>query len=116
MFYKKISLGLVGVSVFHVIVNPLYKNVYEHYQYRDYNREAEIKQDEEMAAEYMRHLRELYDWLETQDHLDVIFISYNELLKQPKKEAKKLKRFLKLELSVKDMVQIVDKNLYRQRA
>jgi hypothetical protein len=79
-------------------------------------REAEIKQDEEMAAEYMQHLRKLYDWLEIQNHLDVVFISYNDMLNQPLKEAKKLKRFLKRDIHIKDMVHVVDKALYRQRA
>jgi len=78
-------------------------------------REAEIKDDEEMAAEYMLHLRKLYDWFKGQNHLDILFISYNDMLTQPGKQAKKLKRFLNRNLKIKSMVGVVDKTLYRQR-
>ena len=78
-------------------------------------REAEIKDDEEMAAEYMLHLRKLYDWFKGQNHLDILFISYNDMLTQPGKQAKKLKRFLNRNLKIKNMVGVVDKTLYRQR-
>ena len=78
-------------------------------------RETEIKQDEEMTAEYMVHLRKLYDWFKTQNHLDVIFVSYNDMLNRPLKHAKNLKRFLKRDLHIKNMVHVVDKTLYRQR-
>lgn len=54
--------------------------------------------------------------LRERDDVDVLFVNYNEILADVKENARRMCEFLGLpESSIKDMVSVVDKRLYRQR-
>lgn len=71
--------------------------------------------DEKLAALYDRHLLETEAWLERQPKMDTLFISYNEILRDPEPGVDRLARFLDRDLDVRRMLQVVDRNLYRER-
>jgi len=71
--------------------------------------------DEKLAALYSRHLLETEAWLERQPQLSTLFISYNEILRDPEPDVGRVKQFLDRNLDVRRMLQAVDRNLYRER-
>jgi len=72
--------------------------------------------DERMAELSESHLNQVKAWLEDQPHMDVLYVSYNEILKTPQEHAERINRFLDGRLNVDRMVQAVDPTLYRQRS
>lgn len=79
-------------------------------------RNGDDENDEIMVNEYKDHLQKLTAWLERQNNIDVLYISYNDIIKDPDKNAKTIKRFLGANLEISEMVKVVDKSLYRQRS
>ena len=71
--------------------------------------------DEQLVDEYKNHLQKLMAWLNQQNCMKVLYISYNEIIQNPEKNARKIKRFLARDLNVKEMTRVVDNSLYRQR-
>jgi hypothetical protein len=71
--------------------------------------------DEDMAALFDKHLRQVERWIAQQPHLEVLYISYNELLQQPAGYIERINRFLGGHLAIERMAQAVDPDLYRQR-
>ena len=71
--------------------------------------------DEQLVDEYKNHLQKLMAWLNQQNCMKVLYISYNEIIQNPEKNASKIKRFLARDLNVKEMTRVVDNSLYRQR-
>ena len=69
-----------------------------------------------MATLYEKHLRDIKPWLETQENIDVIYISYNDLIENPLENLTHLNRFLDNRLEVDSMLKMLDKSLYRNRA
>lgn len=72
--------------------------------------------DENMAELFGKHLREIKKWLEKQDNMNIQFIRYNDIIKKPLKNAKRLNKFLGKRLDAKKMAKVVNKSLYRQKA
>ena len=71
---------------------------------------------EKMATLYGKHLRDIEPWLETQENIDVIYMSYNDLIENPLENLENLNRFLGNRLEVDKMLKVVDKSLYRNRS
>jgi hypothetical protein len=71
--------------------------------------------DEELAALYEKHLQQVYAWLESQPHVAVLDVSYNQLVEQPEVALVAVNRFLGGSLDVKKMCRVVDARLYRNR-
>mgnify|MGYP001185746231 CR=1 FL=1 len=71
--------------------------------------------DEEMALLFGRHLQEVRRWLEDQSHMEVLFLEYGDVLRDPRAAAAAVRDFLGLALDLDRMAGIVDENLYRQR-
>ena len=55
-------------------------------------------------------------WLAAQPHMDVLYVSYNEVLREPRPHAERIDAFLGGGLDVDRMVSVVDAQLHRQRA
>ena len=72
--------------------------------------------DEEMERLYDKHLTQIKRWLETQDNMDILYISYNDVIESPRENTEIVNQFLGNRLDVERMVRIVDKSLYRNRA
>ncbi len=71
--------------------------------------------DAEIAAVFGRHLNEVRAWLQTQQHMAVLYVDYAEILRDPLAESGKIEAFLGRSLDVQRMTAVVDDNLYRQR-
>jgi len=70
---------------------------------------------EELKRSSALHLRRLHAWLRRQRNMEVLRVSYNELLQDPAREAGRVSEFLDGTLSVERMVRAVDRSLYRNR-
>jgi hypothetical protein len=71
--------------------------------------------DERMAGLFRAHLRKVENWMETQPNVRVLYVDYNEILKEPLEQARRIDRFLGNALDVARMARVVDRSLYRQR-
>jgi hypothetical protein len=71
--------------------------------------------DEQLAAIYEKHLRQVEHWIEAQPNVDVLYVDYAEVLEDPLQQAQCLSQFLGAALDVQAMAGVVDKSLYRQR-
>ena len=71
--------------------------------------------DEKMAAMFEKHLAQVESWLAAQTNIDTIYISYNEVMKDPGPNAERINQFLGGSLNVRAMAEVADRALYRQR-
>lgn len=72
--------------------------------------------DAEMKELFAGHLKNITAWLKEQTHLTVLEVWYNDMLKQPQREAERVNAFLGGTLNTTAMVGTVDDTLYRNRA
>jgi adenylylsulfate kinase len=70
---------------------------------------------EEMAALFSKHLGEIKAWLADQENMEVLFVNYNEILKNPGEIIPLVNRFFNSGLNAEEMIRVVDQSLYRQR-
>jgi hypothetical protein len=71
--------------------------------------------DEDMARMFEDHLAKVTKWIAQQPHMEVLYVSYNDLLADPRPQTEAINRFLGGQLDVDSMVNAVDPALYRQR-
>ena len=71
--------------------------------------------DDEMSKYFQKHLIKTKKWLSEQPNFNVLYVSYNEILKNPETYSERIKSFLELGLNIKKMVSAVDASLYRQK-
>jgi hypothetical protein len=77
---------------------------------------ADSVSDEKMMDLFDKHLEQIQTWLAEQPNMDVLYVSYNEILGNPIEQADRINRFLDNRLDVEEMVRVVDEALYRQRS
>jgi hypothetical protein len=77
---------------------------------------ADTIADGKMAALFEKHVQRVEDWLDQQPNIDVLYIHYSDVLADPAEQAQRVNRFLDNALDAEKMAQVVDPNLYRQRA
>lgn len=65
---------------------------------------------------YRKHLDKLDNWLKSRSNIHVLFIPHNDLLENPHRYVEDIAAFLGKELDTSAMAQVVDPNLFRQRA
>jgi len=70
---------------------------------------------EKMADLYEKHLRNVENWLAKQNNIDVLYVSYNDLLNHPEENARLVSHFLGDRLNIEKMCNVVEKSLYRKR-
>lgn len=71
--------------------------------------------DTQLTAIYHKHLTKVEAWLARQTNLDVIYVNYNSLLRNPAEYLTQVQAFLKGDLDIEKMQSVIDRNLYRQR-
>jgi hypothetical protein len=71
--------------------------------------------DAVMAAKFSMHLRKIKKILAEQDNFETLFVNYSEMIANPIPQATGINRFLGGEMDIDKMIQIVDKNLYRNK-
>ncbi len=72
--------------------------------------------DQQMMKSFYRHLEQIKKWLKKQTNIEVLFLNYNQILKNPVKEIKKINQFLNHNLKAEKMVKTINPRLYRQKA
>lgn len=76
---------------------------------------ADAVDDATMTRLFEKHLRAVSAWIEAQPNIDVLYVSYNEVLADPLTHAQEINRFLGGTLDVEAMATVVDPELYRNR-
>jgi len=71
--------------------------------------------DEKMGKMFLKHLQKIEERLNKQSNMDVLTVHYNEILKEPAKHGEIINRFLGNTLNTKNMTDVIDQTLYRQR-
>lgn len=71
--------------------------------------------DEKLSQLFQRHLEQVRIWLEQQPNIDVLYVNYHEMLKDPKQGVDKISMFLGTSLDLERMAGAVDEALHRQR-
>jgi len=77
--------------------------------------EQEDRSDEILRQSYKDHLEEIYCWLGNQGWLQTLYVSYNDILRQPEIEFQKIAVFLDHLVEPHLMAQAVDPVLYREK-
>ncbi|MFW6142521.1 MAG: sulfotransferase [Candidatus Saliniplasma sp.] len=72
--------------------------------------------DEELYDMFIKYRAMLKEHIKEHPKMEAIYISYNDIIHEPKEHVRRLDRFLDGELNVEKMVEVVDENLYRNRA
>jgi hypothetical protein len=76
---------------------------------------ADAVPDDKMAAMFDKHVAQVEAWLTAQPNIEVLYISYNEVMKDSRSHAERINEFLGGSLQVDEMVSVVDRALYRQQ-
>lgn len=71
--------------------------------------------DQELAAVYRKHLKEVEAWLVNQREWDTTYVRYRDVIDDPQGSAIRISRFLARQLDQHSMVGAVDPSLYRER-
>lgn len=72
--------------------------------------------DKKMAEYFIKHLHKTEKWLAQQENIDILYISYNDIIQDPDKGAETVNQFLENMFDVEKMANVVDKSLYRNRS
>jgi hypothetical protein len=72
--------------------------------------------DQRLAGMFRRHVAQTEAWLAAQPNLDVLYVHYSAVLRDPVAQAARINEFLDQALDERAMAQVVDPDLYRQRA
>jgi hypothetical protein len=81
------------------------------------HRNEQPKGDEtEIEAQMRKHLSVMKPWLVRQPNMEVLYINYNELIRDPEPYCDKIINFLELALNKTRMLAVPNKGLYRNRA
>ena len=76
---------------------------------------ADAAPDEKMAVMFEKHLAQVESWLAGQPNVETIYVSYNEVMKDPRPHVERINNFLGGSLEVDAMTAIADRSLYRQK-
>lgn len=71
--------------------------------------------DAQMTALFERHVQQVEKWLREQPNMQALYVHYSDILADPESEAKRINDFLGGHLQVKNMAEVVDPDLYRNR-
>lgn len=80
------------------------------------NEKEEKPPDEgELAKIFAEHVEKIRDWMATQANIEAIYVDYNQLVKTPVEQLKKLETPLNLKLNAADIIAEINPTYYRQR-
>jgi hypothetical protein len=70
---------------------------------------------QEIERSFTLHLNRLHEWLARQEHMQLLRVSYNSLLAEPRRHAEHVGEFLGGRADIEKMAGTVDPSLYRNR-
>jgi hypothetical protein len=70
---------------------------------------------EQVRQAFSTHLQKVRDWLGTQQNIEVLYLSYNELIERPDEHAKRIGAFLAGKVDPVKMCEAIVPSLYRNR-
>ena len=70
---------------------------------------------DQIKQSYLLHVQKLRDWLRLQKNMEVLYVSYNDLVERSEEQAERVSEFLGGKGNVEHMVGAVDPSLYRNR-
>jgi Sulfotransferase domain len=76
---------------------------------------ADAVPDDKMAALFDKHVAQVESWLAAQPNIETVYVSYNEVMKDPRPQAEIINAFLGGSLNVDAMIEAADRTLYRQK-
>jgi Sulfotransferase domain len=76
---------------------------------------ADAVPDDKMAAMFNKHVAQVESWLAAQSNIEVLYVSYNDVMTESRPRAEQINTFLGGSLKVDEMVSVVDRALYRQQ-
>jgi hypothetical protein len=76
---------------------------------------ADALGDDTMAEAFRKHLAAVETWLAQQPNIDVLYVTYHEVVEAPARHAEQISRFLGNGLDTGRMATAVDGALYRQK-
>jgi hypothetical protein len=68
-----------------------------------------------LAQIFAQHVEKIRDWMANQANIEVIYVDYNQLVKNPVEQLKKLETPLNLKLNAADIISEINPAYYRQR-
>jgi len=71
--------------------------------------------DAEIEAQFKKHLSVIKPWLVRQPNMEVMYVSYNDMIRDAAPFSKKITEFLGAPLDVSRMARIPSRDLYRNR-
>jgi hypothetical protein len=69
----------------------------------------------EMKQAFAVHLERLHEWLPRQGNMQLLRVSYNDLMEKPREQSERVSDFLRSQADVGKMLRAVDQSLYRNR-
>lgn len=78
--------------------------------------EGSTVDDAEMEKQFRKHLSALKPWLVRQPNVEVLYISYNELMADPEPFCRRVVEFVNVPLDLEHMLSVPRVELYRNRA
>ena len=76
---------------------------------------TDLVTDEELGTMFAGYLDRVQDWITRQPNMDVLYVSFNDLLDDPAEHVERIAQFLGRSLNVEKMASVIDSSLYRQR-
>lgn len=77
--------------------------------------ETSTDSDERVADTFQEHLKRVRVWLANQKNIQVLYVDYNSMMKEPQGPIQGVYDFLGLPLDLEKMIAVPDAKLYRQR-
>lgn len=82
---------------------------------RDGKQSESSGSDADLITSYAAHLEEIKFFMHKKPWIQVLFVSYNDILRQPEKAFQPVVNFLERELDPAVMAAVVDPSLYREK-
>jgi len=78
------------------------------------NEESKVD-DSEMEEQFRKHLSVIKPWLVRQPNMDVLYVNYNEMIKDPESHCRRVLEFVRIPLNLPNMILVPNEALYRNR-
>jgi hypothetical protein len=81
----------------------------------EHRNEKPTASDAEIEMQIQQHMSAMKPWLVRQPNMEVMFVNYNTLMKNPEPVCEQISEFIELPLNKNRMLAVPDQHLYRNR-